>query len=211
MNARLWNKGQTQPITLILITTLLISLLSAAYIWGVPIIQKRTTLSDFNSGANFLDALNERIIGVSNAGGRQSLEVPAGSLRVVPYDAIDPDNNSVILEIIADQPMLVLGQEVPLRTGSLVEIGTFGINEPRIITIKEERLTSQYKITFRMHYRELDSVGVQRKGFKIALKTAGTGAGTEKVTASFDRNIVQPSAAYNGGDLTLSLVNVDIV
>ncbi len=205
-------KAQVQPITLILISGILITLVGAAYIWGVPVIQKRTTLADFTATTNFMLALNDKILDIANSGGgRHSVDIPKGFARVIPYDAADPNNNSIILEVIIDQPMLVLDQEIPIKTSSLQEVGTFGRNEPRILTVKEDRFTTQYKLTFKLHYIELDTTGGQPKGFKIALTSQDTSAGSEKATASFNKNIVQPGQAGNRGDLALTLIDVDVV
>ena len=205
-------KGQVEPITLILISSVIVSLVGAAYFWGIPIIQKRSTIADFTSGTNFILALNDKIVAIANSGGGTgTITIPKGFVRAISHDDGGPNANSVIYEILVDQPMIVTGQEIPIKSSNTQEVGTFGENEPRVITVKQESSGTQYKLIFKLHYIELDVEGDSPKGFKIALSAPDTSAGGEEVIVSFGGSVVQAGQAENGWDLALTLVNVDVI
>ncbi len=151
-------KGQVEPITLVLLSGVIISLVGAAYFWGIPIIQKRTTIADFEAGVNFMFSLADSIESIAGSGGgRSTVDISRGFARVIPYDDAGPDNNSVILEVPVEQPMISLNQEIPIRSTSTDEVGVFGVNNPYIMTVKEEYSGTQYKLTFRLRFIELDT------------------------------------------------------
>jgi hypothetical protein len=200
-------KVQIQPISLMLITGIVISLVGAAYLWGKPLVEKRTTITDFKTAENFILNLNDKILDIANnMAGTESLDIPKGLIRVIPYTDSSSDNNSIILEFVTSQPML-MNATIPLKTSSLEEVGTYGESEPRIITLTVEPHATQYKMIFKLHYRELDT---ETKGYKIALNNITT-VGNKKITVSFDKNEIEPGNASNMGDLILTFINVEVV
>ncbi len=206
-------KAQTETITLVLIAGIVISLSSAAYLWGKPLMEKRATITDFSAAKSFMLNLDKKIKEVANSGsGRISLKAPNGNIRVVPYDPSDPMNkskNSVVLEMVVSQPM-ILNASAPIDTWSLEEIGSYEKDSPRIIMLTGESFGTGYKLEMSMHYRELDTSERPFRGYRIALAQGATTSGRD-VTVEFDRNVIEPGRADNNGDLLLSYVNVAAV
>jgi hypothetical protein len=207
------SKAQTQTITLVLIAGIVVSLSSAAYLWGRPLIEKSTTINDFAAAKRFILDLDSKIRDVANSGsGKLSVSAPSGGISVIPYDPGDPMNkskNAVILEFVVSQPM-IFNSSAPLETWSLEEVASYERDEPRIIMLTGEPFGQGYKLMISLHYRELDTGERPLRGYRIAL-SQGTSTGGNDVTVEFDRNVVEPAQAENNGDLVISYVKVSAV
>ena len=151
---------------------------------------------------------DNKITDIANSGvGEATIEIPDGFVTVVGYDENDPSNNSVIFEFTTDQPMIINSSMVLIKTTSFGEVGTYGASEPRTITMTGEDAGTGHIIKIKLHYRELLS---STKGYKIALDPIKS-TGTSNVRVSFDKNIVQPEVATNGGDLVLTYIKLDVL
>ena len=194
----------------VLILGILIGTVGTAYLWGVPLIEKRTTITEFETAENFILETDRAITDVVNAGeGQKRIRIPKGIVYVIPYDDTGPDNNSIILEFVVKQPMLS-NATVPIRTSSLEETAAYGETEARIITARGEPFADGYKIAIKLHYRELDTQTPPLKGYKIAIQK-GVATGSDEIVITYDRTITLEDQAGNGGDLILSYVNIDTV
>jgi len=201
-------KAQTQTLSIVLIAGIVIAMVGIAYAWGMPLIQKRMTVTEFSTAQNFILNLDNKITDIANSGaGTVSLDIPNGLVKAVGYGVSDPDNNSIIMEFTTDQPMIVNASVVLLRTTSFGEVGVYGESEPRIISLTGEAFGAGYRMQIKLHYRELDT---ETKGYKIALNPMSQ-TGLKEVRVSFDKNLVQPGNASNGGDLVLTYVRIELV
>lgn len=201
-------KLQTEILSAVLIAGIVIGLVGVAYLWGKPLIEKRTTVAEYLKAKDFILELDKKITELSNTGsGEANLKIPTGSLRLIPWDANDPENNSLILELIVDQPM-VMNESVPVATGTLGEVGIYGEAEPRVITLNVSSYQGKYLMRLVLHYRELD-VESPKKGYKIVLDGEKV-TGKERISLSFDKNEIKPGEAANGGDLVLTHIKVDL-
>lgn len=200
-------KAQTQALSVVLIAGIVIAMIGLAYAWGMPLIQKRTTITEFSTAQNFILNLDSKITEIANSGaGEFRLDIPNGFVRAIDYHASDPDNNSIILEFITAQPMIMNASKVLLKTSSFGEVATYGESEPRVITMSGESFGTGYKIQIRLHYRELDT---ETKGYKIALNPTTT-TGDKSIKLNFDKNVIQPENASHGGDLILTYIDVEL-
>lgn len=200
-------KAQTQTLSIVLIAGIIIAMIGLAYAWGMPLIQKRTTITEFSTAQNFILNLDSKITDLANSGaGEFMLDIPTGVLRVIAHDVNDPDNNSLVLEFITDQQMIVNASSVLIKTSSFGEVGVYGETEPRIITMTSQDFGTGHKMTIKLHYRELDT---ETKGYKIALNPI-LALGERSVKVSYDKNVVQQGTASNGGDLVLTQMKVEI-
>ncbi|MEM5812606.1 MAG: hypothetical protein QW286_02705 [Candidatus Aenigmatarchaeota archaeon] len=204
-------KAQTEVVTIVLITGIVITLVGSAYLWGLPLISKRTAVSDFLSAEDFVVKLDNKIVEIANSGsGEASLVIsPKGLIRVYEHDESNPHNNSVIFEIVSKQPLLQGGNEVVLKTNILGENATYGEGEPRIITLSSQPYGQDYKLIFKIHYRELDMKNYPYKGYKIAIER-GTISGTSSIKISYSGTEVIPGGAMTGSDLILTKIRVDV-
>lgn len=207
-------KVQTEVITIVLISGIVIALVGAAYMWGAPLISKRTAITDFLSAEDFVVKLNDKIVEIANSGsGVAAFSVPKGLVRVVQgYNSdgspfIDDDNNSIILEVLVKQP-LAMGNTVVLKTNVLGEYAAYGEAEPRIITMTSQPYSPDYRLKFKLHYRELDTKNPPYNGYKIAIEN-GTVTGSNQIVVSYIGSVKSGTTA-NGGDLFLTRIRVDV-
>ncbi|MBL7206344.1 MAG: hypothetical protein ISS36_01955 [Candidatus Aenigmarchaeota archaeon] len=204
-----YRSAQTEVISVLMITGIIISLVGAAYMWGVPMIDKRTATTDLDIAEKFMLDLDKKIKEIANSGGGEvSLEIPFGLLRVVPYDSADKTGkNNIALEYISKQP-IVLGSQSYLMTNNLDEPAVYG-SEPRIIAISGESSGNGYLITLNAHYRELYS-GNDRFNIELYTDTGKTEkVGKDSVTISFIENKVLTDQDF-GGSLTLTSIQIRI-
>ncbi|MFH1977946.1 MAG: hypothetical protein ABIJ92_01320 [Candidatus Aenigmatarchaeota archaeon] len=203
--------GQNQVISIVLITGIIISLVTAAYLWGAPLIEKRSTVTDVEIAKTFMRSLNDKIIDVANAGtGSVTMEIPNGYIKVSPYDGSDEDNNSVELQLVTGQQMVFPDTTVFLGS-TAEEIGIYGEAEPNILTLEGEgRNRREYSIFIKNRYRELDTNDtVVPRGFQIAVNDGQSViSGTSSLSISFDKIETISAAAGNGGDLILTHITV---
>lgn len=202
-------KSQAEVISLVMITGIIIGLVGTAYLWGAPLIEKRTTAIDVELAKSFINKLDSTITDIANRGsGEQTINIPIGVLTVIPNDTVDPDNNSVILDIIVGEQMLFPNTIVYLGA-TRDEVGIYGEAEPNIVTLSGGEVNNNLKVFLKSHYRELDTNQFPLRGFKIVLNNGlGQIQGTNQVTVSFDRIETIPNAADNGGDLIITHINV---
>lgn len=199
-------KAQVEVLSVLIITGIVIALVGTAYFWGVPLIEKRTAVTDLSIAEKFILDLDKKIKEIANAGGGEAeLEIPFGLVRVTPYDGNDKTGkNNITLEFISKQP-LVLGTKGFLKTNNLDDPAAYG-SEPRIIRMIGESSGAGYLISLNMHYRELYS---DNDGFIIALYTgAGEKVGKNMVSISFINNTVMAGEASKGGNLILTYLQV---
>jgi hypothetical protein len=204
-------RGQTQAMSVIIITGIIISLVSAAYIWGKPLIEKRSTVAEFSSIESFIIDLNDNIVEIANNGeGRATLEIPFGVLKLIPYDDADPDNNSLILEHYVSQPIL-FNSTIPIKTTNIEEVAEYGEALPRVILMEVSPFTEGHRLHMKLHYRELDSDTLPRKGYIIRLNPSSNNVARRRVTVSFGGNEIKEGEAANFGDLVVKYINLEMV
>ena len=203
------NKAQTQVITIVLISGIVISLVGTAYLWGVPLISKRTSISDFMASEDFIVKLDSKIVDLANRGaGTFSLTIPKGLIKVIDYGASSPDNNSIILDVLVSQPLISTDSNVVLKTSVLGENATYGEAEPRIITMSSKAYGSSYKLALKLHYRELDMKD-ESKGYMISLKSGTVSGitGANEIILSYKET---QHVTRDGMDIALTIIQVDL-
>ncbi len=176
-------KGQVQAISLVLITGIVMSLAGAAYFWGKPLIEKRSSITDIATAESFMLQLNDEILDVARNKGEKTLNIPPVPGAVM---SINETENGIIFQFLSSQPMLKLGDEsmpIPIETDHIEPIGSYG-ESPRTITLESSSYESQFMMTIRLAYRELRVESVPQKGYKILLESVGK-TGNDKVSVSY--------------------------
>ena len=207
-------KAVTTVISTVMMAGILIALVGTAYMWGAPLISKRTVMTEFSTAENFLTDLDESIKEIVNTkSGEESLDIPMGFVKVVPHELGDQiGTNNITIELVSDQKMLFEETTVYLGGASfdiIKETGTYGKAEPGIKTLSMEALPSRFKMVLNLHYRELDT---NTKGYKIAINDGGqVKTGGKRVIVSYDSTDTIEGAASNGGDLIVTYINVEVV
>lgn len=204
-------KAQTQAITLVLISGIVISLVGIAYMWGKPMIEKRSVMTQFTSALRFVEDLDKKIADMAGTCSfegacEESFELPVpGLIRL--YAA----NNTITYEFQVNQP-LITKDEVLFNTINNGSVARYG-ETPGVISLKGEELTTgTYSLRFSIRYRELDSNEPPRsKGYIIKLIEFGTTSGNNRIIISYGGSETQPEQAYNKGDLVISKIKVKMI
>jgi len=178
-------KGQISAVSIVMISGVVMSLMGAAYFWGVPLIDKQSSGVVFETASTFVLTLNKKIISVANAGGGEdSMEIPSGNIIV------DADSDSIVYEVIISQPLALNNSEVYLGGATFNDVlnstGTFGEASPSIITFKMEPLGTQYKGIFNITFRPLED---PPNTYKITLSSIGSQTGTSRINWRFDKTV----------------------
>lgn len=151
-------KGQTQALTAVLITFVTVGAISAAYIWGTPLLEKREAQSQLETTEQNVLQLHNSIISVSNGGSgsaeRVSLSISDGSLT------INEEKDYIQIEVSSANPPYPAGTWTVLEGNSLqnttvVGAGNYGIKNrdiPGIVAVEVPSAQSslvRYRIDFR--------------------------------------------------------------
>jgi|GEM_PF-778457 len=211
--------GQVQPISIVIMAGIVVALVGVSYFWGVPLIQKRSSMSEFSNMERFIADLESSITDLARTGaGQASLEINDANIRLMPYDSGN-GQNSLLIGFVLDQPLLFPNTTLYLGATSFEDIngtGVYGVSSPSIVTLKESGLGNQYEIDTEVIYRELIRYDTPKRGYIIALCPArdadcdSTITGNQRITLTFDRVVNNPGAASNGGDLVVTYINIEL-
>ena len=205
-------KGQPQIISIIIIMGIIVLLIGATYFWGKPLIDKRVIITQAATIREFMGKLDEKIVTMARSCTGfcdESLTIPPGSyIKAYRNDSLTDDNNSVVLEFAIGYPMMGNGT-VPLNTNVLGEVAPYGETNG-VITMRQILEGSQYKLIFKIHYRELDTRTIPIEGYKILLEPEVM-TGHQKISISFGGTSVIPGGAANGGSLTVTRIKIDTI
>jgi hypothetical protein len=199
-------RAQAQAVTLVLISGIVIALAGAAYMWGKPMIEKRTTITQFTSAVGFMEELDKKIVNLARScvtpgACEESLKLPISGMI-----SVEPGNNTITYEFVITQPLVTEG-EVPINTGNTGEVASYG-EKPGVIIMKGGKTDEAYKLVFTLHYRELYNEG-QGKGYRIKLE--GSGTGTNKILITYSGTETLSDQGWYGGDLVLSKMGIQAV
>jgi hypothetical protein len=204
-------KAQSEAITLVLVTGIIIALVGSAYMWGKPMIDKRSIVTQFASATKFMEDLNAKIVNMAGTCSFEGACEETLSLPVPGGITLDEATNSLIYTFPVTQPLILGGGEVLFNTADNNTVARYG-ETPGVISLRGERDGSgNYNLIFRLRYRELDSQEPW-KGYKIQLVRSGQiTTGASKILLSYAGPQTQQGAAYNNGDLVLSRIKVQPV
>jgi hypothetical protein len=200
------NKGQTQAITLVLISGIIISLVGFAYTWGKPLIEKRTVITQFTSAVRFMDDMDKKIVDMAGTCSLEGACEESLDLPVPGLIRLDESANKIVYEFQVSQPLITEG-EVLFNTVDNGSVARYG-ETPGVISLKGERISEgSYTLRFSARYRELDS-DEPLKGYKIQLIKSESDSGNNKIIISYSGSETQSGKAHNNGDLVISKIKV---
>ena len=199
-------KAQTQAITLVLISGIIIALVGFAYAWGKPMIDKRSIVADFTAATRFMEDLDKEIVEMAGtcsfAGACEKiLELPvAGIIR------LDEPNNSIIFEFVVNQPLITDG-EVLFNTVDNGTVARYG-ETPGVVSLKgKTESQGNYRLIFSARYRELYNDD-PFKSYKIDLSEFTGGSGNTRIVISYDGSETISGGGYGNRDLVISRIKV---
>jgi len=169
--------GQTEAISLVLISGIVVSLVGAAYFWGMPLIDKRAASTDFTAASSLIMDINKKIVSLANAGGGRAEIELSKAVTLVPAEAADLNNNSLVVTYGVKQPILYPAAEggtLYLGAASFGDMsestGVFGQSSPSVITVRQAKTPEgQYILSNKLWYRQLRTSGAQVKSYVIKL------------------------------------------
>jgi hypothetical protein len=183
--------GQTEAVSLVIISGIVITLVGAAYFWGMPLIDKRSANTAFDSARSEITDISKKIVSLANAGGGRTEVQLSKALTLIPAEASSTDNNTLILTYGVNQPMLYPGAEgavvyIGATLGDLSQdVGTFGQSSPGIITVRQNTTsTGSYLLTTRLKFRYLATSGATQKHYIIKLCSDTDSGCTQRITGT---------------------------
>ena len=205
-------RGQVETISIILVAGIIISLAGAAYFWGKPAIEKRSTLADIANAKAFVVQLDKDIVEVAKSGGTRTVSIPkiAGSSL-----SVNTTGNEILFRFVTAQAMLDMQDGtgvVPVETFDEEAVGRYG-GSPRIITLEAQKTGQQYLMILRLKYRELNTKDpTAPRGYQIVLEDGGSASeGSPGAVSVFFKEIdVDSRPASAGGELTKTVVSVSL-
>jgi hypothetical protein len=200
-------KAQTEAITLVLISGIIISLVGFAWTWGKPMIDKRSVMTQFASATRFMEDLDEKIVNMAGTCSSQGSCEETITLPFAGLVTLDEANNAITYTFDVNQPLITKG-EVIFNTVDNGTVARYG-EKPSVISLRGKTTPSSlYTLIFTLRYRELDSTEPW-KGYKIQLTSlSGNVNGNNRIIISYGGSETRAGQAHNGGDLVVSKVKV---
>ena len=200
-------KAQTQAISLVLISAIVITLVGFAYAWGKPIIDKRSTITMFTSSIRFMEDLDRRIVDMAGTCSFEGACEESFDLPVPGIIRLEESGNKIIYEYEVNQPLIDPQGEVFFNTADNGTFARYG-ETPGVISLKGEEVSlGSYMLRFSVRYRELDS-DEPWKGYKIQLLKSGGESGNNKILVSYGGSETRSGEAREGRDLVISKIKV---
>ncbi len=181
-------KGQTQALTAVLITAVTVGAVATAYIWGMPLLEKRQSKAAFNDAERDIFDLHDSIISVSQSGSGTTssveLSLEDGDLEVNPgedyisitTEARDPPYPSGVWTLVKGKSL----QNLTIGTG---DYGVQGDDLPGVVAVRAASGAGTAVVTYRIEFRNLyvdTPTGARLK--KIDLTSTGRTSGTGDIT-----------------------------
>lgn len=206
-------KSQADIVSAVIIIVITLSLLSTAYFWGLPLIQKRQDTaiaervgSHFNQ--NNANSLPNRIEDVAKVGGETTFNLDVDGLWILDenQDTLQFTFLSRVSNIAANAGWISLtsGASCPPSTG------TVGQDKLSVICARSDTVANNYNITYRIWYRTLNESGGD-KAHRIDLlqHSASAPTSTGKNVRIFEGDIRQELIA--GQTLIITEVKILLV
>jgi len=159
-------KAISEIISVVMIVVISISLISAAYMYGLPLIQKSRDKSTLERIISFFDyndpsSLPKKIEFVANTGSTEVLKLEADGLwEVHPFNENSPLNNSIIFSFFSKVTNIDTQDPISLTPGASCtsrSSGIVGKDSFSIVCIKGNPIFDGYNITYMIFLRNLTS------------------------------------------------------
>lgn len=196
-----FTKGQAELVTVVLLTGIMISLVSAAYFWGMPLIEKQKDRTKINRVEGFFRDLNSAIKEVAGGEGKKKLTVDVPG-QLMFHDRRPPKRDSIAVNFSTQGSLMVPNQTIYLTGGE--EENVSANKEAGVITAFSSPRDGEYEVSMRLHYRILEFSDKEKN--LIDLNNLGRGtAGNREVTIT-----VEDAEDRETGKIYVNRVNVRI-
>lgn len=201
-------KAQGDIVSAVIILLMAISLVSVAYTWGVPLIEKQQSQSMLNRLNSYFDSTREislpkKIERVANNGGEEIFSSEINGVWTLYEDdeSIEFETFSKITEVAANDEWI--GKDCK-ADGSPPDSGILGEDSSSVICRKAVTFANAYKLFYRIWYRDLVSSSTG-KIFRIDIQMHPSSA------ASSTSNIVRVSQGQPSSSPTLLTTPVRVI
>jgi len=218
-------KGQADIVSAVIIIVIAIGLVGTAYMWGLPLIQKRQdsalvdrTFSYFNEDNS--NSLVKKIESIAKNGGEETFSVDVNGVWIL-YPCRDAgvsgclsgynfENNSLHFSFFSrvsnmgtNEGWIALSSTEPCPAGA-ASLGS----DPYVVCVRADSVAGGFNITYRVQFRELDESA--QRGFKIVLlpTLSGLTTSTSKSLRISRGNVYSQDV---GGGKTLIITEVKIL
>lgn len=213
-------KGQTQAVTAVMITGIVMGGIGTAYLWGVPMLEKRQVEQEIVSTEEDVMNLRDEIVSVSNkgSGSSSSVTVDADSITIDTEDEYIQVTNQ--LDQSAEQGFTWSLLEGSSFQNLSIGAGSYGIEGqdlPGVVAYQSIAGEGSSEITYRVEFRNLCSVSTGELS-KIDLQTDDQVRASGETTITFsnegeqvNNNVVMEQGACEGRTTrTNTAVNVQL-
>lgn len=202
--------AQAEIVTVVLLTGVFIASISAVYIWGVPLIEKRQSSSEINAADMLIRDIEKIVLEVALSEGTAQKTI---SLNLKGPLELNSNTNSI-------NYIIETGHSIYPSTGTLLndwlspeQAGVLGSNKPGVISAKSEVLEAgNFRTTYTITYRELAN-SATKEGIKVAISTPRNtvaSAGTHTMSISKKDALVERGKSSLGGSLITNVVDVSL-
>ena len=185
-NFRSLLKGQSDVISAVLILVIAIGLVGTAYVWGIPLIQKRQDSAYSDRVDSYFDQSGMSIVGkistiAANGGEDTFTSDVSGIWTLNPcVDAVDTscaqqpyynfENNSLEFSFFSTVSQYGVGQGwITLSSTDPCPSPSANVGQnPYVVCVRSDTNGNGYNVTFKVQFRELDTSD-DTQGFKIVL------------------------------------------
>ncbi len=200
-------KGQTQAVTAVMITGIVMGGIGTAYLWGVPKLEKRQVQQQITSTEEDITNLRSQVISVSEkgSGASSTVTLDADTISINPED--EYIQATVQLDRAAEQGFtwsLLEGeslQNISIGSGAY---GIKGEDKPGVVAYQSIAGESSSEITYRVEFRNMCSASTGELS-KIDLQVDGKQRASGETSITFsnqgtetDQNLVMPEGACEG-------------
>lgn len=135
-------KGQSEALTPILLTGIMIAVVSAAYLWGMPLIQKNKDTVYLKRSETFMNELSNKIKFVANNGGKSTIyfNIP-GTFRFFP------DQDYIEINLTTDGTIYSVGGTVYF-VGNSDNSNIWGVDEPYTLHERTNMIGKKYMTSY---------------------------------------------------------------
>ena len=189
-------KAQSNIVGAVIIVAIALSLATTAYLWGIPLIQKRQDSALVERVHSYFSQDNENslpnvIEDIANNGGEKTFFANANGIWI-----LNQSGNYIQFTFLSRASKFATDTiySIPLTPGedcSQLKNGTLGIDKASVVCVRADTIADKINITYRVWFRTLyDDPSNPTRGYKITLNqsSAGLSTSTEKnIRISFSK------------------------
>ena len=183
-------KGQTQAVTAVLITGILVGTISAVYIWGTPLLEKREGQAELNQIENDVVSLSNSIESVGNSGSGAASE---SNIRIGEGEVyVNETGNYIEITTFSDRspyPLeawrIIDGSNLQGLTIGAGDYGIQGQDSAGVVAARSDDGGQEDRIIFRVEFRNLfDSSTEEMEYLDLQVPGSDTTTGQTSISIS---------------------------